>query len=421
MADNRLPDAPQDVHLPRFWIKPYYRSFNGLRGLAVALVFVCHYSYFWRPQHFWLASKMSETLWVGVDLFFVLSGFLITGILYDSLQDPDYFRNFYVRRALRIFPVFYGFFALLGVLIVLLHLHAERGMLAFVFYAGNLTMPFYNLGAHDPSVIELARPGHFMVIGNLSHLWSLCLEEQFYLLWPAVVLWVRDRRRLMRLCVAVSIATLALRLVLYPLAMRTDPRLIEHHLLMYSTYTRCDTLLTGAWLALFLRGRALSLRQLRRASGWLFGTSAALLALGELAWRGHGIANGPFTLTAGYTLIAVASAAVILNALDDDGLLSRLLRNRALSALGIVSYGFYFYHVPVFGLWEDLGVNRPQLAPVIPLLAFAVTALLAWLSFRCFESPFLRLKRRLAPQRAGGNAEGFVPARLHVPEPEPES
>jgi len=130
---------------------------------------VCHG--LWRP--------LDEWFWVGVDLFFVLSGFLITGILYDSLRDPHYFRNFYVRRALRIFPIFYGFFLALLLLKPLLHLQMDRAMWAFPFYVGNLTMPFSDLGHHDPSVITMGVGGHIGTVGNISHLWSLCVEEQF--------------------------------------------------------------------------------------------------------------------------------------------------------------------------------------------------------------------------------------------------
>jgi peptidoglycan/LPS O-acetylase OafA/YrhL len=109
--------------LPRIWIRPYYASLNGLRAIAVTMVFFHHFD-------LWGVPGLLNATWEGVDLFFVLSGFLITGILFDSLEDPRYFRNFYVRRALRIFPLFYGFFALLFILALFVHLHWDRSLLA---------------------------------------------------------------------------------------------------------------------------------------------------------------------------------------------------------------------------------------------------------------------------------------------------
>ena len=367
---------------------------------------VCHG--LWRP--------LDEWFWVGVDLFFVLSGFLITGILYDSLRDPHYFRNFYVRRALRIFPIFYGFFLALLLLKPLLHLQMDRGMWAFPFYVGNLTMPFSDLGHHDPSVITMGVRGHIGTVGNISHLWSLCVEEQFYLIWPAVVLLVRDRKRLMQLCVVLSVVTLALRVFLYA---HLSQQMIDNMLIFRSTYTRWDTLLVGSWLALFLRGKALSPVQVRRSSAWLFWVCAGLLGGGEFVWgRGGTVFTNPFTQTVGYTLFAFAAAAVVLIALDDNSLVSRAMRTKWISELGVVSYGFYFYHLLDIDVLIRLARKHPGASMVIPFVAFGVTLGVAWLSFRYFETPFLRLKRVLAPEHVGTEAKGFVPVRLHVSEPE---
>jgi len=379
---------PKDADAPRFWVRPYYSSLNGLRGLAVAMVFLHHFG---GSLHVFT----DEYLWTGVDLFFVLSGFLITGILYDSLDDPHYFRNFYVRRALRIFPIFYGFFLVLAVLTPILHLHLERGILAFVFYFGNLTVPFADLLRHNPTVISMMHHGSLMEVGNVGHLWSLCVEEQFYLIWPTVVWWVRDRRRLMAVCVLVALCTIVLRILLLTYATESE---LGQYLIHWSTYTRCDTLLIGAWLALFLRGRELSPVQLRRMSMGLFWPATAGLAFGIVEWRGHGVLHNPFVITVGYTLIGLAAAGFLLRALDDDSLVARVLRWGPLSGLGAISYGFYFFHaIPSYPL-HRLADMHPALTNVIPLAWFAVTVGLAWLSFHFYETPFLRLKKVLAPQ-----------------------
>jgi peptidoglycan/LPS O-acetylase OafA/YrhL len=395
-------------HTARSWIRPHYASFNGLRGLAVLLVFIHHFG---GP----IQSFSDRYLWTGVDLFFVLSGFLITGILYDSLGSTRYFRDFYVRRALRIFPVFFGFFLVLAVAVPLFHLHIEAGLLDFVFYFGNLTFPFSDQAHHNFTIISAMHHGHLVEIGNIGHLWSLCVEEQFYLVWPAVVWLVRDRKKLMALCLWISAASIGLRFYLFQHASAQE---LSQFLIHWSTYTRCDTLLAGAWLALYLRGRELSQSALRRASIVLFFGSAALLAGGIWRWRGgHGIFRNPFLATVGYTLIALAAVGLVLRALDDTTSFARALRWRPLSQLGVISYGFYFFHCIAANPWHRLSELHPRFADIMPLIVFVTTVPIAWLSFRYWESPFLRLKSVLAPQQ---RASAKV-ARTHLSEPRPKT
>jgi peptidoglycan/LPS O-acetylase OafA/YrhL len=377
------------IQVPRSWIKPYYGSFNGLRGVAISLVFFCHFGGS-------LQGYLNQTWWVGVDLFFVLSGFLITGILFDSLDSPNYFKNFYVRRSLRIFPLFYGFFLAVAVLTPLLHFHFDRGIFAFVFYLGNLLVPFVDLTAHNPTTISVMHHGALLEILNIGHLWSLCVEEQFYLVWPAVVWLLRSRRSPMSLCVGISILTLGVRVFLLAHA---PTRELNQHLIYWSTYTRCDTLLTGAWFALFLRGRKLSLIDLRRISASLFWIPLPLLVAGTLYWHsGRGLFANRFLMSMGFTLIGLIAAGALLRSLDEGSLVSRALRFRPLSGLGIISYGFYFYHALPAYLIFQMADNHPRLRNIIPFVWFGLTAFIAWLSFRFYETPFLRLKKVLAPQ-----------------------
>src|SRR5665213_2362018 len=126
---------------------PYYPALDGLRGIAILLVFGTHYcdTYWAIDGHrtpFWFG-------WVGVDLFFVLSGFLITGILFDSLGSSRYFRNFYIRRTLRIFPLFYAVWALCLLITPFVHVGWNRYVVAQMFYVGNLTL-FGSITGHHP-------------------------------------------------------------------------------------------------------------------------------------------------------------------------------------------------------------------------------------------------------------------------------
>lgn len=394
----------EDTSVPRTWIRPHYRSLDGLRGMAVAMVFLCHYG------QFLSLYKIVNVTWVGVDMFFVLSGFLITGILYDSLSAPHFFRNFYTRRALRIFPVFYGFFLTLLLLTPILHLYYHRNMLAFVFYVGNLTVPFTNLALHNPTMLWIRHHGSLLYAGNIGPLWSLCVEEQFYLIWPAVVWWVRDRRRLMQLCVVVALLTLAGRFYLYRHASALE---VESYLLDWSTYTRCDTLLMGAWLALFLRGRALTRARLHQLATAILVVAVTGLFVGVDHWYTHHLFFNPFIMTAGFTLIGLAAVAVLLFALDEENLLSRLLRNCALQQLGVISYGFYFYHLLPIGLWEHMANVYPQFAWSVPILALLLTLTVSYLSFRYLETPFLGLKKVIAPRAAAEVTEEDLEPALH--------
>jgi peptidoglycan/LPS O-acetylase OafA/YrhL len=393
--------------MPRIWIRPYYASFNGLRGLAVFTVFLNHY------MGFLFARRAAEMLWMGVDIFFVLSGFLITGILYDSLRDPHFFRNFYVRRALRILPIFYGFFLLVWLLSLVLPLHMDRSMWNNVLYVGNLSRYWTDYDHHDPLFVFYRSHGHYFRLLDLGHLWSLCVEEQFYLLWPMAVWGLRNRISLMRLCTVLVAATLLGRFLLW---MFLPTSLLNGWVLYYSTFTRCDSLLIGAWIALWLRERPLSTAQLRRVAAVLFCAAGAGLVLGTLASLpemrgGRHILSTSFTNTAGYTLVALCAAGMLLASLEETNLWSRFLQSRFLTQLGIISYGFYFIHyLPVDGFAHE-ALLHPAVSKAIPFVAFAFAYAAAWLSFHFWETPFLRLKRILAPQTA---------SRLHVPEPQPE-
>jgi len=171
--------------MQRSLIRPFYPALNGLRAVAILMVFVNHYG----------ALAIGRTIplmfWPGVDLFFVLSGFLITGILYDSRESERYFRDFYTRRALRIFPLYYGFFVLVRILKPLLHLVYSPLFWSNWLYVSNLVRPWWG----NPTEIFWPQVTPTPVV--LGALWSLCVEEQFYLVWPLLVLLLRSCKAIM--------------------------------------------------------------------------------------------------------------------------------------------------------------------------------------------------------------------------------
>ena len=376
---------------PDSWIRKYYPAFDGLRAVAIVAVFINHYQPIAMPRH------PVPGLWTGVDLFFVLSGFLITGILYDSKRTKHYFHNFYVRRALRILPVFYGFFVLVLLLTHALHLQYSKYIWSNPLYVSNLLVKGAILLKHgNPTVIYVPHlPGQIISMGPL---WSLCIEEQFYLIWPFIVWFVPSRTRLMNLSGVIVLGTLGLRVFLY---FHNPDMALQTRYLYYSTYVRCDTLLIGAWIALWLRGSTPSRDTLRQVAYSLLlgslGLLAVLLAIFNRRW--YFSPDDPVLQTMGYTLVALAGGGLLLRCLDETSRVHRVLLHPALKHLGTISYGFYFFHdLPEAQFAFLAGHLMPyHLSLLILPIAFAYTYTAAFLSFRYLETPFLRLKSVLAP------------------------
>jgi peptidoglycan/LPS O-acetylase OafA/YrhL len=363
----------------------WYPGLDGVRGVAVSLVFAVHYI----PRY--------TIGWMGVMIFFVLSGFLITGGLYDSQHEKHRFRNFYLRRTLRIFPLFY--FIWFCVLVGAFFLHEYwRPMLAlWPLYLGNYAR--FLAGTSDVDHIYTKFPWFTIQIG---HFWSLAVEEQFYLLWPLVVFKVSKRQTLIQICIAVMAGTLLLRTVL----MLTLPHsILQMEFLYRMTFSQADAFLFGGLLALLMRGteKAAALR----SGPWLFW--GALMALGVACWLnapGPYLANvvpsTPWMSTYGFTLVDLTSGGLILCALRPGNLLFRCITLPPLRMLGKYSYGFYVYHLLLLPLLMDFAMISPWHSRMIYWWCadFIAIFLIAAISYDVLELPFLRLKYRFATRHA---------------------
>jgi peptidoglycan/LPS O-acetylase OafA/YrhL len=364
-------------------MRAHVPQLDGLRAIAVLLVL-------W--THFWgysaghpLINRFAAAGWIGVDLFFVLSGFLITRILWDSRDRPRYYLNFYARRALRIFPVYYlllaGVFGLLPMVSTLPATLSEDAWL-YAVYLGNFA---------------LAAGGWQLFLVDIT--WSLAVEEQFYLLWPA---WVRRLtvRAMVISCTAIIVVTPCLRLALW------DPdRWMWLHMMMP---LRADAFAVGALIAVLLRqGIELPARTVMAA-----GLPLLLILIGSGAFRRESMLVGTF----GYTLTALVSGAAVVLALR-----SRLLATKPLLHIGKVSYGMYLLHpivlVLVSGLLAATGLGGETTAGMILRLGLltAVTVAAATVSFWLIESRLLALKRHFE----GAPVE--CPAKNPQPVTTPES
>ena len=363
-----------------------FPALDGVRALAITLVFLEHYG---GGAHgnglLQVLNLLRQRGWLGVDIFFVLSGFLITGILYDTLGDSKYLSRFFARRSLRILPLYYGVFVLVAVLTPLLHYDWRAGHLWFLVYLGNFA------ANRDFSLYLIFSKTHLPFSVNISHFWSLCVEEQFYLLWPWVVYAVKDRRRLIAVAGTVVLATLLLRCWFFVWA---GPVLAERWIVRTLPF-RMDALLIGGILALLLRGP--QAQQVQQACRWLF--VLALLPVLAIFWLSPSAAS-PWLLTIGFTLTALSSAGLIGMSLRVGSPAFRLFNVRPFRTLGKVSYGFYVFHDMYYYVWlllltwlgDHLG-GKALPGSIAIVAAFVFTFFLSKLSFEYFESRFLRYKR----------------------------
>ncbi len=369
--------------------KVTYPALDGLRAVAVTLVFMEHFGGGSHGGRF-LDSFNRVRIFgsAGVSLFFVLSGFLITGILYDTLQNKHYFKSFYARRSLRIFPIFYLVMTLVLILTPILQYPLQRGHIAFVFYLGNV-FANWNWGLYI-----LTSPTHPVLSMNLGHFWSLFVEEQFYLIWPVVIFLVRDRVRLIRLTLAVIPLVLLLRIGM----VLTLPLNTAEQFAFRMLPTRSDDLLVGGAMALLLRGPAAA-RWLSRS--WLFFVSGTCAFFALAIWRGNFGFRDPYNLTIGLSFISLASAGLIALAIQGNTIVFRWLSVYPLRLIGKYSYGFYIYHMLfdrariAYLLWSIAFFHSMLIGGLIyAATSYLGVLLIAGLSYELFEKRFLALKSR---------------------------
>lgn len=366
---------------------------DALRAYCVIGVFLFH-------------AHLLDFGWIGVQVFFVLSGFLITGILLDYKERMGagaFFAVFYWRRALRIFPPYYAFLALSAAV-------AGLGFIPGDPRGGDFFRELPWLAAYLENIRAFAR--HYVNSDYYSHLWTLATEEQFYLVWP-LALWLTPASRVGRLCFVALVGAIFIRsgLAFYALFVAQDQTLFEVTT-PRAPFCAVDAFAMGALMTLALRGDAKVFRQAVAtcfvatacaAIGVL--TLALLIAPARAALFGITAAN--FNQLAiylvGLPVLNVAAARIIAAlaaapATPSVGAL-RYFDGRAMQALGTISYGFYIWHDPVLTLTQS-AMGGSGAARLYPFVAFALTVFVARLSYRYVETPMLALKDKrflLAP------------------------
>jgi peptidoglycan/LPS O-acetylase OafA/YrhL len=357
---------------------------DGLRGVAIFLVIVCHY--IGNAGHAQLGLRAHRALsaltvgWSGVDLFFVLSGFLIGGILLDARSAPHYFRAFYMRRVFRILPLYYAWTSLFGVLtIAALLLIPGRTTLA---WQDLLQVPLHLLFLQNIWIGMPTWPWIWFVVT-----WSLAVEEQFYLVVPLLIRFV-SLRMLVPLLVAIICAAPVLRFALFRWS--GNPFTAS-----FPMPSRADALCWGILLAVAWRQAAF--RAFLESNRRVLRIVLLVLLMGVMGlawWLAH--PPGVVTLTIGISWLAVFYSCLLLVVLSQtNGRLAAVMRQPLLRSLGVVSYCVYILHDTFNQIGHRVLLHAdPQIYNLrgvgVSLLAFALTLGVAGLSWRFFEKPLIR-------------------------------
>jgi peptidoglycan/LPS O-acetylase OafA/YrhL len=385
-------ERPADTDLPLHHDLGHRPALDGVRGVAILLVLAHNLDII--SGHQSLIGHLMDLAvnegWIGVQLFFVLSGFLITGILLDARAAPNYYSAFFARRFLRIFPLYYATL-----------------FVAFVVLPRLTSQP--PDGHHQIWLWLYLSNWHGLIPGyppEFPHFWSLGVEEQFYLVWPFVVRRLSPRR-LLRLCAGLMVFAFAVRVVMRHLGSGPEP--------VYQwTVCRVDALAAGAAVAVMLRlpeARRAIERNVRGIGLGAWG----LLVVGLFATHAF-----PRTIergqTFGYTILALVFAALVMFAARGDrssqgagawgAWLGRWLRAVPLRVMGKYSYGMYVFHMPIHFFVRDhvtrwamhrfgeigVGVDFAYLIGGV-----VVTFVAAFLSYHLLEKHFLACKRWFVP------------------------
>lgn len=378
----------------------YVPMLDGIRGIAILAVIVCHTICCFVNIGGTHANEFQRFIFFvfglggfGVDLFFVLSGYLITGILINAREKENYYLNFYARRTLRIFPLYYLYITLVIFILPILipymrdQINGNLGLYYlylqnFVPFANN-TLPEYLFG----------------------HLWSLAVEEHFYLIWPLIVYKVNDRK-IFLLGLAVIIGAVLFRCYFIFLS-GFRPGVIDYYSYRF-TFCRADALMLGAILAFVVRNETLSrLMQYHRLTG-LYGSGLTSIVLLIYAF-GQGnalIISNKVISSIGYTIFSIFFTFLLFSLLNAtrESFVSRFFNNTVMRFFGKYSYAMYIVHFPLIAFIYANYLENFNCKPMTKVLILFVTniiltSVISWLIYHLIEKHFLSLKRFFVSER----------------------
>lgn len=354
----------------------YIPQLDGIRGLAIILVITFHY---------WGNIPVFSFGWCGVDLFFVLSGYLITSRLIALQQQQNSLKKFYINRALRILPLYYlvliifyvGFNLLVKKQNFYLFEFYNHSWLSFVLFFQNWSLIFYSAVKEN----------------FLDHFWSLAVEEQFYLIWPLFLYLFWQKKYFFKLIFIIIVSIIIVRTVLYI----NHPGIFDYKYYFCNSFCRMDGFLIGGCLYVLQK------INLNKKFNLYYLTAFASLTAG-IFFTGNAKGYNPFLSTIGFTLIAIVFAGMIQTAINNSpGILSTIFKYRWLRFTGKISYGLYIFHWLVLRAMEPRFENwfvksgyfsGPAANGVSLFLCLAISYLISVISYYYFETYFLKRKVR---------------------------
>jgi peptidoglycan/LPS O-acetylase OafA/YrhL len=341
-------------------------SLDGLRGLAALLVLIFH-----------LFQYRFTMGWMGVDLFFVLSGFLITGILLDTKGSNNYYKNYLAKRSLRIFPLYYFILFIFFLVLPAVGYHYPH----YTYLNEEGIQKWYWLYIQNWRIFveEGVNPSHILV-----HFWSLAIEEQFYIFWPVIIYFV-PKNKMAYVCGFLICLSLAVRFYLHYVV---EMNFVKIYIF---TFARLDALAVGALVACLVRSDE-GIAWLKKYALWIFYAASALVA-GIVLY--HMSFDLKYFTTFGYTVLAIVFGCLLLISLTDHpyNVFKKFLETGVMRFFGKYSYGIYVYHMIVLRIAEQ------QLEPHIGrgktlALVFVLSIVIAVISYHAIEKHFLKLKSR---------------------------
>lgn len=358
------PDKPNRLHYP---------ALDGLRGLCCLLVVFYHTFYF-------VLENYLSFIWVSIDIFFVLSGFLITDILLNIDLNKKSIFSFYVKRGLRVFPLYYLSLILFFIILPTL----SRNILNIDYYIQNQAW-FWSFLQNWLMIFNPPKES------ALVHLWSMAVEEQFYLLWPLVILLVKRPKRLLLIIISLLLAVIAFRFWIWDIKIEK----IEHGNL-YS-FTRIDGICVGCIIAIMKKIKP----------GYINKRIAiiilAIAGLNFLFYYFNRESSMPYFGLIGFFTFSIVVGILVDEIINNENsIFSKIFRVSPLRFIGRISYGTYIFHLPVYlafkpyvESWTSTHIESVPASYFASAVLTILSFLIGYISYKYFEIHFLRLKQKI--------------------------